>query len=58
MKREHEWLNYIIIIIFTSIIVSIITENAVLKRVSYSEGVHFSLGKCRLKEGYGKINQA
>jgi hypothetical protein len=50
-----DWLNYIIVIIITSIITAIFTENAVLKRIQYSEGVFFAAGKCRLMPGYGPL---
>ena len=53
---EINWLSYIIIIIFTALFTSILTEHAVIKRIKYSEGVDYIAGKCRLKNGYGPIN--
>jgi hypothetical protein len=47
---------YIIIIIITSIIVSIITEQMLVRRLQISEGIIINKGQCRLREGYGKLN--
>ncbi len=58
---EINWLSYIVVIVITTFIVSIITENIVIKRLQFSEGVEIIAGKCRLKQGYGllenKINK-
>lgn len=50
-----DWLNYIIIIIITAVMTVVLTENAISKRIQYSEGIVFSAGKCRLAQGYGKV---
>jgi hypothetical protein len=47
------WISYAITIIITSIIVSIITENSVIKRLQLGEGVIYKNGRCILKNGYG-----
>lgn len=44
---------YIITIIVTIFIVSIITEHMVIKRLQMSPGVEIKNGRCRLKEGFG-----
>lgn len=49
-----DWLNYIIIIVITVFVVSVITENAVINRLQISEGVVIAGGRCRLLDGYGK----
>ena len=50
------WLNYIIVIVITGFVVSIITENAVINRLQIGqEGVVIAGGRCRLLDGYGKI---
>ena len=45
-------LSYILIIIVTTFVVSILTENAVIKRLQCSEGVHITGGRCRLTNEY------
>ncbi len=47
----------IIALIFISIIVSIITEQMVIRRIQLSEGVEISRGRCHLKDGYGPIKK-
>lgn len=42
--------EYLIIIIITTFIVSIITENMVIKRLQLSPGVEITNGRCKLKE--------
>jgi hypothetical protein len=49
------WLSYVTIIVITTFIVSIITENVVMDRVALGKGVQMVAGRCRLKEGYGPI---
>jgi hypothetical protein len=48
-------IGYIIIIIIIGIIVSIITEQMLIRRLKLEEGVTISKGKCILKPGYGLI---
>jgi hypothetical protein len=48
-------IGYIIIIIIIGIIVSIITEQMLIRRLKLEEGVTISKGKCVLKSGYGLI---
>jgi len=48
-------IGYIIILIFMSFIVSIITEQLLIRRLKLEEGVTISKGKCVLKPGYGLI---
>ena len=48
-------IGYIIIIIIIGIIVSIITEQMLIRRLKLEEGVTISKGKCVLKPGYGLI---
>lgn len=48
-------IGYIIIVICICIIVSIITEQMVIKRLQISEGVEITRGRCRLTPGYGKL---
>jgi hypothetical protein len=48
-------IGYIIIIIIIGIIVSIITEQMLIRRLRLEEGVTISKGKCLLKPGYGLI---
>ena len=52
---EIGWLNYGVIIVITAFIVSILTENSVIKRIKGSEGTTLVYGKCRLLSGYGKL---
>lgn len=49
------YIGYIIIIIIIGIIVSIITEQMLIRRLKLEEGVTISKGKCVLKPGYGLI---
>jgi hypothetical protein len=49
------WLSYVVVIVITTFIVSIITENVVMDRVVLDRGVQMVAGRCRLKEGYGLI---
>ena len=49
---EINWLSYMVVIVITTFIVSIITENIVIKRMQCSEGVNIVGGKCILKQGY------
>lgn len=49
---EINWLSYAIVVVITTFIVSIITENIVVKRIQCSEGVNIIAGKCMLKQGY------
>ncbi len=55
MDEEIPWLSYLIISIIVAFITAIFTENSVLRRIQYSEGVVIAGGKCRLKKGYGKL---
>jgi hypothetical protein len=48
-------IGYAILIIFICIIVSIITEQMVIKRLQIGEGVEITRGRCRLLNGYGKV---
>lgn len=48
-------IGYVIIIIIIGIIVSIITEQMLIRRLKLEEGVTISKGKCVLKEGYGLL---
>jgi hypothetical protein len=48
--------DYVIIIIVTTFIVSIITERMVIQRLQISPGVEIINGRCRLKENYGKLD--
>ena len=48
-------IGYIIILIIIGIIVSIITEQMLIRRLRLEEGVTISKGKCVLKPGYGLI---
>lgn len=47
--------GYIIIVIIITILVSIITEQMVIRRLRLEEGVIISKGKCILKDGYGLL---
>jgi hypothetical protein len=51
-------IGYIIILIIVGIIVSIITEQMLIRRLRLEEGVTISKGKCILKPGYGLIPAA
>jgi hypothetical protein len=48
-------IGYIILIIIIGIIVSIITEQMLIRRLKLEEGVTISKGKCVLKPGYGLL---
>lgn len=48
-------IEYIICIIIISILVSIITEQMLIRRLKLEEGVIISKGKCVLKAGYGEL---
>jgi hypothetical protein len=48
-------IGYIVIIIIISIIVSIITEQMLIRRLKLEEGVTISKGKCILRSGYGLL---
>jgi len=48
-------IGYIVIVIIISIIVSIITEQMLIRRLRLEEGVVISKGKCMLKPGYGEL---
>jgi hypothetical protein len=48
-------IGYIIIIIIIGIIVSIITEQMLIRRLRLEEGIVISKGKCILKPGYGPL---
>jgi len=48
-------IGYVIIIIIIGIIVSIITEQMLIRRLKLEEGVTISKGRCVLKEGYGLL---
>jgi hypothetical protein len=49
---DINWLSYAVVVVITTFIVSIITENIVIKRIQCSEGVNIIAGKCMLKQGY------
>ncbi len=55
MNDNPNWLSYIVIVVITAIISSIITENSVIKRLQLGEGVVYKNGRCILKNGYGPI---
>jgi hypothetical protein len=48
-------IGYIIVVIIISIIVSIITEQMLIRRLQLSDGILINRGRCRLKDGYGKL---
>ena len=48
-------IGYIIVVFIISIILSIITEQMLIRRLQLSDGILISKGRCRLKEGYGKL---
>jgi hypothetical protein len=54
-NNQIQMIGYIITIIIISIIVSIITEQMLIRRLRLEEGVIISKGKCMLKPGYGMI---
>jgi hypothetical protein len=45
----------IILLVFISIIVFILAEQLVMRRLQMSQGVEIKGGRCRLMPGYGKI---
>ena len=51
------WVSYVFVILVTALITAIITENAVINRITLSDGVSFVAGKCRVAKGYGKLNE-
>ena len=51
------WVSYIFVIFITALITAIITENAVISRITLSDGVGLIAGKCRLTKGFGKLNE-
>ncbi len=55
MTDDHPYLSYIFIAIFVAFITAVFTENSVIKRIGYSEGIIMSGGKCKLKNGYGLV---
>lgn len=57
MEEEIPWLSYLIVAIIVAFITAIFTENSVLKRIQYSDGIVIAGGKCRLKKGYGKLDE-
>lgn len=50
-------IGYTIIALCLCIFVSIITEQMVIKRLQMSEGVEINRGRCRLMQGYGKLEK-
>lgn len=50
-------IGYIIVIIIISVVVSIITEQMVIRRLQLSDGVEISRGRCRLKQGYELVDR-
>jgi hypothetical protein len=48
-------IDYVIAIILISIIVSIVTEQMLIRRLKLEDGVMISKGKCVLKPGYGLL---
>ncbi len=56
MDEEIPWLSYIIVALIVSFITAVLTEHSVLKRIQYSEGIALIGGKCRLKRGYGRLD--
>jgi len=54
-NKSDSILKYFFTVIITAILISIITEKIVINRLKLSEGVDIIDGKCRLKEGYGKL---
>jgi hypothetical protein len=52
---ETNWLSYIVIIMITTFIVSVMTENSVIRRIQTAEGIWFRDGMCRLRPGYGLL---
>ncbi len=52
MADDHPYLSYIFIAIFVAFITAIFTENSVIKRIGYSEGIIMSGGKCKIKPGF------
>jgi hypothetical protein len=50
-------IGYVITALCLCILVSIITEQMVIKRLQMTEGVEISRGRCRLISGYGKLEK-
>ena len=50
------WLSYVVVIVITTFIVSIITENVVMDRIGLDDGIMVAAGRCRLKKGYGRLS--
>jgi len=48
-------IGYFILILLISIVVSIATEQFVIRSLPLSEGVEITKGRCRLKSGYGLL---
>lgn len=48
-------LEYFVLLVLFSILVSILTEQLVIRRLQLEEGVVISKGKCVLKDGYGLL---
>lgn len=55
MLKQLNLIGYIVVIIITSFIVSIVTEHLVVRRLELSPGVIIRNGRCRLENGYGKL---
>lgn len=53
--KQLNLIGYIVVIIITAFIVSIITEHLVVRRLELSPGVVIRNGRCRLETGYGKL---
>jgi len=52
------WISYVFVIFVTALITAIITENAIIARLQLSDGVGLIAGKCRMKPGYGKLDNS
>lgn len=50
-------IGYIVILIIVSIIVSVLTEQMLIRRLNLEEGIIVSKGKCILKPGYGLLQK-
>lgn len=53
--KQMNLIGYIVVIVITAFIVSIITEHLVIRRLELSPGVVIRNGRCRLDNGYGKL---
>lgn len=51
-------IGYIVSVCIISIIISIITEHLVMRRLQLEEGIIIQKGICKLAPGYGKINNS